>query len=185
MRVVAVTTAVLLIGATSALGYAGDGRLARSSAEPVRQVLAGNGIGRAAFGETPASVVRRLDTLLGRRPSRAYHKADRGGGVDHEIQWRLLAVFFGGGRFVGYEYRGRAGGEPLLATSKDLRVGDTVALGERLYGRAFQISAAQGGSWSVSTPQGRLTGYTSDVRSAKGKILTIDAGHVGGAALTP
>ncbi|MHB1537995.1 MAG: hypothetical protein ACYCUM_07775 [Solirubrobacteraceae bacterium] len=53
------------------------------------------------------------------------------------------------------------------------------------YGPAFELSPAQGGSWFVKTPQGRLMGYTSDVTNPNGKIMTIDAGHLGGPALTP
>lgn len=159
----------------------------RSSTEPVRKVLAGDRIGRAAFGESPETVVRRLEALLGRPPSKPYHANHAGGGVDHEIRWPGLTVYFGRGRFVGYEYgwRKQAGNEPVLATRKGLRVGDKVAVGERLYGRAFQLSAEQGGAWFVKTPHGRLMGYTSDVTNPKGKILTIDAGHVGGPALSP
>jgi hypothetical protein len=153
----------------------------------LRKVLAGDRIGRAAFGESPATVVRRLDALLGRPPSKPYHATGAGGGVDHEIQWPGLEVFFGRGRLVGYSYGQpkQAGGEPVLATRKGLRVGDTVAAGERLYGPAFHVSAEQGGAWSVNTPQGRLMGFTSDVTNRKGKVLTIEAGHVGGPALTP
>jgi hypothetical protein len=159
----------------------------RSSTESVLKVLAGNGIGRALFGDARTTVVRRLDVLLGRPPSKNYYPVGRGGGVDHEIDWPLLAVYFGHGRFVGYEYglRTPATNEPVLATAKGLRIGDTVAVAERLYGRTFEISAAQGGSWLVTTPHGRLIGYTSDVTNLKGRILAIDAGHVGTPALTP
>jgi hypothetical protein len=159
----------------------------RSSIVPVRNVLAGDRIGRAIFGESPATVVRRLDALLGRAPSNPYHATGAGGGVDHEIRWPGLEVFFGRGRFVGYSYGEpkQASGEPVLATRKGLRVGDPVADGERLYGQAFRVSAEQGGAWSVNTPHGRLLGFTSDVTNPKGKVLTIEAGHVGGPALTP
>jgi hypothetical protein len=158
-----------------------------SSTGPVRKVLAADRIGRAAFGERPAVIARRLGVLLARPPSKPYHADPAGGGVDHVIQWPGLDVFFGRGRFVGYSYgqSKHAGGEPALATSKGLRVGDTVATGKRLYGPAFEITAQQGGAWFATTPQGRLMGYTSEVTNANGKILTIQAGHVGGPALTP
>ena len=159
----------------------------RSSTGPLRRLLAGDRIGPAAFGESPAAVVRRLGALFGRPPSKPYHADHAGGGVDHEIQWPRLDAFFGRGRLVGYSYGQpkQAGGEPVLATRKGLRVGDTVATGERMYGPAFRISAEQGGAWFVKTPKGRLMGFTSAVTNPRGKIVTIEAGRVGGPALTP
>ncbi len=153
----------------------------------VRRVLAGDGIDRALFGEGRVIVVRRIDGLLGRRPSSAYRPSRRGGGVDHEIRWQRLHVYFGRGRFVGYEYWGgpRVGGEPALATRKGLLVGETLAAARRLYGTAFTVTAEQGGAWFVRGPHGLLSGYTSDVRSPRGRIRTICAGRLGTAALTP
>lgn len=152
-----------------------------------RRVLVGDGIGRARFGERRATVTHRIDALLGRRPSKGYHHSHRGGGVENEIRWQRLHAYFARGRFVGYEYWGRshAKREPVLATRKGLRVGDTVSAGRHLYGSAFTITPQQGGAWLLRTPRGRLSGYASAVTSPRGKILTIGAGHLGSAALTP
>lgn len=191
----AVAVPLLQTHARSSAGHAGSrhgqGRAAanggRSSTVPVRKVLAGDRIGRARFGESPATVVRRLDALLERPPNKPYHPGVNDGGIDHLIQWPGLEAYFHRGRFVGYSYgqRKQTGGEPAFATRKGLRLGDTVAVGRGLYGSAFSVSAEQGGAWFVKTPQGRLMGFTSDVTNPKGKVLTIEAGDVGGPALTP
>ena len=71
----------------------------------VRKVLRGDGIDPIAFGErSRAAVTLSLVLLLGRGPSKPYHATGVGGGVDHEIQWPGLTVFFARGRFVGYSY---------------------------------------------------------------------------------
>ena len=41
----------------------------------------------------------------------------------------------------------------VLATARGLRVGDTLARGRSLYGRAFTTSTAQGGSWAGTRPR--------------------------------
>lgn len=153
---------------------------------PVRNVLYGNGIDSAKFGDPVGQVVRRLDHLLGRRPTKRYYTADFCD-IDHAVHWPALWVTFLRGRFVGYQYglSAAAPGEPVLATAKGLGVGNTVATGERLYGKAFRLSAVQGGAWFVSTDRGHLLGYTSAVTSPKGRILSIDSGYVGCPAMTP
>ena len=77
-----------------------------------------------------------------------------------------------------------------LATGRGLRLGDTLARGRGLYGRAFRLSAAQGGSWSEGMGSGRLRGYAwgrpkhGDV-SWQSVVATIDAGNVGCPAVSP
>jgi hypothetical protein len=70
-----------------------------------------------------------------------------------------------------------------LATAHGLRVGDTLLRGRQLYGRAFAISTAQGGSWAVRVRNGLMRGYASRVpgHAPLRKILvaTIDDGDVG------
>jgi hypothetical protein len=153
----------------------------------VRDVLRGDRIDDTVFGDGPSTVARVLDGLLGLAPSRPYHAASICS-VDHEIQWTGLTAFFEHARFVGYAYWTlRAAGEPILATAKGLRVGDTFAGAKQIYGRLFQTSAAQGGSWAVRTPQGRLYGYATGppIGGPQTKIASIDAGYVGCPALTP
>lgn len=157
---------------------------------PVRSVLSGDGIGRARFGEKTSAVIDPLGALLGQSPSRRYHRTHLCQ-VDHEADWPGLRVFFRRGRFAGYayglayQYANMAGPEPALSTLRGLRVGDPAQRGRRLYGSAFRLSAAQGGTWSVRTRQGRIFGYTSGPRDLQGPITSIEAGYVGCPALTP
>jgi hypothetical protein len=85
-----------------------------------------------------------------------------------------IHLFFGHGRFVGFEHSSR-----FLMTTAGLRVGDTIARARRIYGKAFRTSAAQGGSWSAAKLRGYLTA------PGNGRIATIDAGNVGCPALSP
>lgn len=151
------------------------------------RVLRGNGIGAAKFGEPPGLVTRRLTRLFGRPPTRRYYRNEDCCGIDHSTDWPGLTVIFGHRRFVGYSYGSFRPDrtELQLATKDGLTIGDTVARGERLYGPAFQVSAVNGGGWSLNTPHGRLIGYTSAITKPSGKILTIEAGDVGGPAVTP
>lgn len=135
-------------------------------------VLSARGIGPAKFGSGFGPTLEAVGNLLG---VFGHRTSGRGCGVDQSEQ--LLdrnKLFFGHGRFVGYEYSGR-----FLTTTAGLRVGDTVAHGRALYGAAFRVSAAQGGSWSADG----LRGYLTAPRN--GRIETIDAGNVGCAALSP
>jgi hypothetical protein len=135
-------------------------------------VLSGLGIGPARlgtrFGPTLAAVGNLLGVFGDRTPGRGCG-VDRG---EHMLDHNDL--FFGHGRFVGYEYSGH-----FLTTATGLRVGDTVARARRLYGAAFKTSAAQGGSWSAAGLRGYLTAPLN------GRIATIDAGNVGCPALSP
>jgi len=165
--------------------------LARVAINPrcytVRDVLRVDGIDRAIFGGRSSTVARLLDDLLDRAPSRPYyvHSICR---IDHVIQWPGLIAFFEHNRFVGYAYgpSSTAAGEPILAATKGLRVGNTFARAWQLYGRLFQTSPAQGGSWVVRTPQGRVYGYaTGPPIAPHNRIASIDAGYVGCPAVTP
>jgi hypothetical protein len=162
--------------------------LGRSCSPPAvgAAALRGDGVDGAAFGDTPKTVVRKLDALLGRGPSR--RNVRRGQcGIDGETDWSGLEAYFHRHRFVGYSYgtSRNEGIQPTLSTPRGLRLEDTVARGKRLYGSAFRVSAAQGGSWSVRTRVGQIDGFLSDVTNLKSRILTIEAGHVGCPALTP
>jgi hypothetical protein len=169
----------------------------------ISYMLDGSGIRGVTFGASPSVLTDGLRPLLG-RPAVGYR---RGGSctTDHVIRWSAghltapLTVFFGHGRWVGYQY-GDPGapsvpsdpGAPIaLATTRGLGLGDTVALGRRLYGRAFTPSAAQGGSWRARTASGQIDGFvtldprTGKVLSSRNLIATIDAGAVGCPALSP
>jgi len=135
-------------------------------------VLSGRGIAFARFGTCFGPTLVAFGDSLGVFGDRT---PGRGCGVDrgeHLLDHNDL--FFGHGRFVGYEYSGH-----FLTTTAGLRVGDTVARARQLYGAAFKTSEAQGGSWSAAG----LRGYLTAPRN--GRIATIDAGNVGCAALSP
>jgi len=172
------------------------GTAPQSRAREVRDVLAGNGIATAKFGESRAAVTAALTPLLG-APVGGYKRFLGECGIDHKLQWReALTVTFSRSRFVGYQYfgsgtSGAPSGQTALATTRGLNIGDTLAHGRRLYGASFTISAAQGGSWRVTTPRGRLEGYASEAPTAhsalspQNLVASIAAGNVGCAALTP
>jgi hypothetical protein len=112
--------------------------------------------------------------------------------IDTAEQWSTLTAYFEGGAFVGYG-TWAANGEALplgnFETAMGLRIGDTITLAEQLYGSAFQTSFAQGGSWSVTTPEGKLIGLLSrppnEPEQPPPTINDIAAGSVGCPAATP
>ena len=169
-------------------------------------VLDGGGISTLRFGASAARAQALLLPLLGRPASRHRYRLDCG--VDGVITWSPrgllgpLALYFGHGRLVGYQYGDASSqrqrwrpvqiGAPLaLATTGGLELGDSMAQARRLYGPRFRVSAAQGGSWSVHTVGGRMDGYvlidpnTGRVVSSRDRVATIDAGTVGCPALSP
>jgi hypothetical protein len=135
-------------------------------------VLNDTGIGPARLGTRFGPTLVALGNLLGVFGDRTLGP---GCGVDYvEHMLDHDDLFFGHGRFVGYEYSGH-----FLTTTAGLRIGDTVDRARQLYGAAFKTSAAQGGSWSAAGLRGYLTA------PQKGRIATIDAGTVGCPALSP
>lgn len=178
----------------------------RQLAATVLDVLRADGVGSASFGASPAAVRTAIDSLLGQR-GLGYRHTSAQCGLDHEIVWwdertanglPSLVAYIGHSRFVGYQY-GEYGTmtpphPPLdgteLATARGLRIGDPLTRGRRLYGRAFTISSAQGGTWNLRSARGLIDGYawgrpTQGDISWQSVVATIDAGDVGCAALSP
>jgi RNA polymerase sigma factor (sigma-70 family) len=174
-----------------------------------RLVLNTDGLGPIRFGAFLGPLERLLFPMLG-RPDGGYRATLDECGIDHALTWPILlnpstgrpergeelTVLFHRGRFVGYRYGGYAlppdAARSYLraATATGLVIGDTLAIGQRLYGRAFRISAAQGGTWQARTPHGTLTGYASDHPevgdvSPSSRVASIDAGDVGCPAVSP
>jgi hypothetical protein len=164
----------------------------------VFDVLKANGIAGVRFGASPRQVRSAIDSLLGQ--SGSAYRAGGTCGLDHEIIWGTasrqdLTAYFRRSAFAGYEVgtpskpRHPHGGW-ALATTRGLRVGDPLARGRRLYGGAFTLSSAQGGSWKLRTPAGPIDGYAwgtpryGDV-SWQSVVATIDAGDVGCPAIAP
>jgi len=173
---------------------------ASASANPVRGVLGGGGIGNITFGQSSDRVAAELERLLG-RPASASPGEPHSGlvrgicGFDHEIDWTGLAersngsnsagltAYFKHSRFVGYSYGPPYGGPHapavrhglMLSTSKGLGLDEALAGGRRLYGRAFLVTNRPQGT-PPSTRLERLPAWK--VRTASGRIYGfIDSPH--------
>jgi hypothetical protein len=204
----------LAVGAAALalLGHGSPTLAPRARPAAGRVILSGDGIGAIRFGASPQQLRRLIDPILG-APAAGNRSGLAECGVDGELLWpivlnprtgrldrseELLLTFDDHSRFVGYQYGGfdppRTGHAQRLAlravTLLGLRIGDPLATGRRLYGHAFQISAAQGGSWQLHTRQGTLAGYTYDVSgqgvmSPSNLVASIAAGDVGCPAMSP
>jgi hypothetical protein len=153
-------------------------------------LLLGNGIGNVHFGDTQTSATAALSDELGSAPTKSINEQGNCT-IDHAEQWGNIVAYFDKGVFIGYSTLS-ANGEPLpdgnLVTAEGLRVGDTLASAQQLYGSELTTSFAQGGSWVAVTPQGGLEGFLSeepDQSSPAPTILSIEAGAVGCPAMTP
>ncbi|HWF73263.1 MAG TPA: hypothetical protein VG186_07960 [Solirubrobacteraceae bacterium] len=175
----------------------------------LRVTLTAAGLGGIRFGASPARLQQFLDPQLG--PANGGYQTVRSCRVDRVLSWPILVdpatglarteeleLFFGHGHFVGYQYGGsvlakRGGGRHLrfhAVTAGGLALGDSIRVARGIYGRAFQTSEAQGGSWQVHTAQGTLRGYAYDPStyghvSSRSLVASIDAGDVGCPSVTP
>jgi hypothetical protein len=153
-------------------------------------VLAGDGAAGVRFGESTSSAIAGLDEAVG-KPSKGPINESGNCNIDAAEQWPSLTGFFDRGEFAGYSTLA-ANGERLtqgsMETAMGLRVGDTIARARQIYGSVFRTSLAQGGSWSVTTPDGKIIGYLSGEPNQPGPsptITSIEAGSVGCPAATP
>lgn len=156
-------------------------------------VVRGNGLGSADFGQPERVAVAALESLLG--PARSSRPIALPGNctVDAALQWSTLTAYFFHGKFDGYATASLLGAPanknlPDATTQRRLRIGDTLARAVQLYHRSLTTSYAQGGSWTVVTPDGRLAGYlTSEVGSTHPppRIADFTAGSVGCPAASP
>ncbi|MDE3131762.1 MAG: hypothetical protein KGL16_11475 [Acidobacteriota bacterium] len=125
--------------------------------------------------------------------------------VHHQITWQDqwtanaqpdLTLYFGRAGLIGYQAGApleprRPPGGWMLATTRGLRVGDSLNTGHVLYGSAIALSANQGGVWVIRSADGTLDGYAwggahagSDVGWSS-LVASIDAGDVGCPAAGP
>jgi len=157
----------------------------------------GNGIGGARFGQPEATAIAALDQVLGSptkpRPTGATGNCT----IDSYLTWKTLTAYFFRGRFVGYDSASLLAAQssgvphviPSASTAAGLRIGDDIAQAQRIYGRAFVVSPAQGGSWRVTTSTGVLDGYLTAAPGAPTppdpKIADVSAGSVGCPAASP
>lgn len=181
-----VAAGVALVGASAGTTVASATASASYHARATKSmnVLRGDGIGHARFGETPKVATKHLEVLLGRSPAKSYRRINACG-LDHATTWRGLIVFFRHGRFVGYTYSAHA--SKTLATTSGLRVGNTLARGRQLYGHSLRTTLAQGGAYRVTTSSGKLEGFVSHAPpvTSRSTVRTIEAGDVGCSAVTP
>lgn len=171
-----------------------------STDEPVATLL-GNGVDAALFGDSQSKATAVFDELLGKANATATLKNPGNCQIDATTRWGEVTAFFSHDQFVGYRAVGSTtvyppgGGFSLggigrtAQTQLGLRVGDTLAEAQRLYGQALATSAAQGGTWTVTTSSGVLRGYLSGVpgqdTAYRLLIASIGAGDVGCPAMSP
>jgi hypothetical protein len=162
-----------------------------SSVPKVPAVLFGDGIATVHFGQGETPTITDLDAALGSPVSNTDDVEDRNCGIDAVVQWRTVTAYFDQGLFVGYSTP-TARGVPLalgsLTTTTGLRVGDSLAEAQQLYGSAMTTSFAQGGSWFAKTSAGTLDGYLSaepNQPTMAPHIESIEAGSVGCPAASP
>jgi hypothetical protein len=157
----------------------------------------GDGIGSARFGQPEALAIAELDQVLGSpttpRPTGAAGNCT----IDAYLTWPTMTAYFFRGRFVGYDsanlLAARGSGAPDVipsaSTAAGLRIGDDIAQARRIYGSAFVVLFAQGGSWRVSTPTGTLDGYLTAVPDHPTppvpRVADVSAGSVGCPAASP
>lgn len=157
--------------------------------------MRGNGFGNAVFGQSEAAAITDLEKVLG-PPMTAEPTPTTNCTVDAYLQFPGIVIYFDHGTFVGYATgaanTGSANGknnEVLnIKTTKGLKIGDTLAQTQQLYGLALTTSAAQGGSWFVKTSSGTLAGYLSaEVNQPPTipQIADITSGSVGCPAVSP
>jgi hypothetical protein len=173
--------------APPALGSAAQAAsLPKTAHSPLK--LSGSGIGSVHFGDPQPVATTVLQVLLGKL-STTYGRP--GCGITAWATAPNVQVFFEKRRFVGYDIGSTAGRSvplPNVITTSGLRIGYTLDQARHIYGTRFSTSAAQGGSWSVDTLQGRLFGYLFSPPVPAGpsdKIASIAAGYVGCPAMTP
>jgi hypothetical protein len=154
-----------------------------ASVHAARRLLEGNGIGSITFGRQRSAVIAELERLLGP----PYETNPGICGFGRSTDWSglninshdpnfsaQLTLDFKHSWFVGYAYLANADGPArerhgvLLATTRGLTLGDTVARARHLYGRAFvETSVPQGTPPSPKLP--RLP--VGEVSMASGQIL--------------
>jgi hypothetical protein len=138
------------------------------------------GFGDIAFGTGEDAAQAALVKLLG-EPKKDVTRSGLPAAcrVSSSAEWEGFTAFYFNGAFTGYEYRGAD-----LEGPDGLNVGMSVAAAKESAGKDFSTSFAQGGSWLLHTPSGKLFGYL-DAVPPKARIASIDAGAVGCSAMTP
>jgi len=165
-------------GAASATRSPTSGGVAR----PV--VLTPTGIGQVRFGETQIHAIGHLELILG-QPETTRPRPMDSCDVTSTLAWRGFTAFFNRRHFAGYSTTRQS-----LATARGLHSGETVAAAKAIYGTAFHLSMAQGGSYRITLSSGELTGYIHDGVTATSipptaEVDGIEAGATGCPGLSP
>ncbi len=154
---------------------------------PVR--LVGNAVGGVRFGTSQATAIDELAAMFGSLRTTKL-KAIGWCGLTAQSTGTDVLFNFERARFVGYEIGNASGktlGQPNVVTAAGLGLGDTIAHAEKVYGKQFITSAAQGGSWKVKTPTGEMVGLLVNppMTGSSDQIDMIGAGDFGCAAMGP
>jgi len=156
-------------------------------------ILSGDAVGSVHFGETQSAAAASLVKLIGRSDG-GVRKASQGACIiSAALYWSNFAAFFYHGKFDGYQTGNYLSDKPEPTfngvTHQGLRVGNTLAQAQKLYGSAISTNGAQNGVYAAVTKTGTIRGYLStepnQVLATKVKILTISAGSVGCPAMSP
>jgi hypothetical protein len=158
-----------------------------------------DGVGSAKFSESQAGAQAEMDSLFG-QPTATIGQTGNCT-VDTLIRWGEVSMYFSKGSFVGYRALGSTAQYPSGGgftpggkgtdggTAVGLRVGDSLADAQALYGSALTTTTAQGGAWTAVTPSGIIHGNLSGVPgqrpSSQLLIESIGAGDVGCPAAAP
>jgi hypothetical protein len=154
---------------------------------PVR--LLGNAVGGVRFATSEAKATDELSAMFGGLKTTTL-KATGWCGLTAQSTGLDVLFNFERGKFVGYELgnaSGKTARHPDVVTASGLRLGDTIDQAEKIYGRQFITSAAQGGSWRVKTPTGALVGLlvSPPMAGSTDQIDMIGAGDFGCPAMGP
>jgi len=156
-------------------------------------ILSGDAVGSIRVGETQGTAAASLVKLIG-KPDGGVRKVNQGACIiSAAIYWSNFAVFFYHGKFDGYQTGNYVPGksEPKFngVTPQGLRVGDTLARAETLYGSAISTNGAQDGVYAavtkIGTIRGSLSNEPNQMPATKVKLLNISAGSVGCPAMSP
>lgn len=174
---IALLTAACGGGSTGGAEVRATGQSAGDAAQPAATAT---GFAGVDFGTSQESAQAALVNLLG-DPTKNLTDSGLPSScrVSASTEWKGFTAFYFKGDFAGYEYRGADVEGP-----GGLNVGMSVAAAKDGAGKDFSTSFAQGGSWLLRTPSGKLFGYL-DAVPPKARIASIDAGSVGCPAMTP
>ena len=159
----------------------------------VGEILSGDAVGSVRFGEAQNDAATALVKLMGKSEGGVRNASDGGCIISAALYWSNFAAYFYHGKFDGYQTGNNLTDKPEPTfngvTPQGLRVNDTLAQAEKLYGSSLTTRGVNGGVFAAATKTGTIRGYLSDepnnTPAAKIKLLTISAGSVGCPAASP